>query len=208
MTSESGCPSEVKERLGLVQVYTGDGKGKTTCALGLAFRAVGCGLRVVMIQFLKPAGGYGEQISASRTEGFEIVPMGVDHMDENVPLEMDLELTRRAMDRSRDALTSGEYDLVILDEINNSMRFGHVTPSEVISMLESRAPHTEVVLTGRGAPQEVLDYADLVTEMRMVKHPMDRGVPARRGIEYRRGRTSEGRDGTAKSATTVDLAFT
>ena len=184
MSGTTGCPTDVKEGLGLVQVYTGNGKGKTTCALGLAFRAVGCGLNVIMIQFLKPAGGYGEHISASRMDGFEILPMGVDHMDENVPLERDLELTRAAMTKAREVLTSGEYDLVILDEINNSLKFNHVTPQEVIELLESRAPHTEVVLTGRGAPQEIIDYADLVTEMRMVKHPMDKGVPARRGIEF------------------------
>ena len=186
MTCDAGCPDDVKRELGLVQVYTGDGKGKTTCALGLAFRAVGCGLRVVMIQFLKPDAGYGEQISASRTENFEIIPMGVDHFEGRIPREEEIELTAKAMAKSREVLTSGEYDLVILDEINNSMKFGHVTPAEVISMLESRAPHTEVVLTGRGAPQEIIDYADLVTEMRLIKHPMDRGVPARRGIEYRR----------------------
>ena len=81
-------------------------------------------------------------------------------------------------------LTYGEYDLVILDEFNNSLKFNLVTPQEVIELLESRAPHTEVVLTGRGAPQEIIDYADLVTEMRMIKHPMDKGVPARRGIEF------------------------
>ena len=184
MSGTTGCPKDVKEGLGLVQAYTGNGKGKTTCALGLAFRAVGCGLNVIMIQFLKPDGGYGEHISASRMDGFEIVPMGVDHMDEKVPLEKDLELTRAAMAKAREVLTSGEYDLVILDEINNSLKFKHVTPQEVIDLLDSRAPHTEVVLTGRGAPQEIIDYADLVTEMRMIKHPMDRGVPARRGIEF------------------------
>ncbi len=180
-----GCPEETKRELGLVQVYTGNGKGKTTAALGLALRATGDGLNVIMVQFLKPDGGYGEQIAAARLGTFAIVPMGADHMcGEKVPKETDLELTRRAMAFSEEVLASGNYDLVILDEIVNSLRFGHVTPQEVIAMLERRAPHTEVVLTGRGAPQEIIDYADLVTEMRLVKHPMDRGVPARRGVEY------------------------
>ena len=103
---------------------------------------------------------------------------------ERVSKETDMELTRKAMAFSEEVLTSGNYDLVILDEIVNSLRFGHVTPQEVIAMLEKRAPHTEVVMTGRGAPQEIIDYADLVTEMKLIKHPMDEGVAARRGIEY------------------------
>lgn len=181
----SDCPADIKEKLGLVQVYTGNGKGKTTCAMGLAFRAVGCGLKVVMVQFLKPDCGYGEQLSAKRLDNFEMIPMGADHMcGQKVPKEEDLALTRKAMEKSREVLTSGEYDLVILDEINNSMRFKHVSAQEVIELLESRAPNTEVVLTGRGAPEEIIDYADLVTEMTMVKHPMDRGIPARKGIEF------------------------
>lgn len=179
-----GDAEDARAHLGLVQVYTGNGKGKTTCALGLAMRAVGCGLRVGMVQFLKPEGGYGEQVTARRL-GIDLFPMGADHMESRVSREEDLELTAEAMARSEGMLSSGEYDLVILDEINNSLRMGHVTAGEVLGMLGRRSPHTEVVLTGRGAPQELLDYADLVTEMRLVKHPMDRGIPARRGIEYR-----------------------
>lgn len=186
MAESTGCRSEVEERLGLVHVYTGNGKGKTTAALGLALRATGRGLRVIMIQFLKPDGDYGEQVAGRRLEGFEIVPMGADHMEGTVDGETEARLTAEAVARSEEALASGEYDLVILDEICNSMRFGHLTAGEVVDMLERRAPNTEVVLTGRGAPQEIMDYADLVTEMRLVKHPLDRGVPARRGIEYRR----------------------
>ncbi len=186
MAGSTGCASDIKEQLGLVHVYTGNGKGKTTTALGLALRATGRGLRVVMIQFLKPDGDYGEQIAGRRLEGFEIIPMGADHMESRVDRETDARLTAEDMAKSEEVLTSGWYDLVILDEICNSMRFGHLTASEVIDMLERRAPNTEVVLTGRGAPPEIMDYADLVTEMTMVKHPFDRGVPARKGIEYRR----------------------
>lgn len=179
------CPDEIKRELGLVHVYTGNGKGKTTTALGLGFRAAGRGLNVIMLQFLKPAGGYGEHISAEGFRNFEIVPMGADHMDGNeVPREKDLELTRKGLEKAEHVLVSGDYDLVILDEVNNSMRFGLLSPSELIAMLERRAPNTEVVLTGRGVPDEVVEYADLVTEMTLVKHPFDRGVPARKGIEY------------------------
>ena len=181
----SGCPEDIKKELGLVHVYTGNGKGKTTTALGLAFRATGRGLNVVMLQFLKPDGCYGEHIAGKRLEGFTIVPMGADHMcGEAVPREVDEELTRKGLEKAKEALTSGEYDLVILDEINNSMKFGLVDPKGLIELLESRAPHTEVVLTGRGVPQEIIDYADLVTEMKLIKHPFDKGIGARKGIEY------------------------
>lgn len=181
----SECPDEIKKELGLVQVYTGNGKGKTTTAMGLAFRAAGRGLNAIMLQFLKPANGYGEHLAAARFDGFTIEPMGADHMSgERISPEEEARLTRKGMERAEEVLLSGEYDLVILDEINNSMKFGLVKPQELIDLLERRAPHTEVVLTGRGAPQEIIDYADLVTEMRLVKHPFDRGVPARKGIEY------------------------
>lgn len=173
----------VKEKLGLVQVYTGNGKGKTMCALGLALRARGRDLSVAMVQFLKPDAGYGEQTEARRI-GIDVFPMGTDHFSGRVPEDVERELTAKAMAKSEEVLASGRYDLVILDEINNALRFGLVTPEETIAMLGRRAPNTEVVLTGRGAPQEIIDYADLVTEMRLVKHPMDRGVPARKGIEF------------------------
>lgn len=181
----SGCPEEVKRELGLVHVYTGNGKGKTTTALGLAFRATGRGMNVIMLQFLKPDGCYGEHIAARRTENFTMLPMGADHMcGKTVPREVDEELTRRGLEKAEEVLCSGEYDMVILDEINNSLKFGLLTSDELIRMLDRRAPNTEVVLTGRGVPQEIIDYADLVTEMRLVKHPFDRGIDARMGIEY------------------------
>ena len=181
----SDCPEEIKRELGLVHVYTGNGKGKTTTALGLAFRATGRGLNVIMLQFLKPDGGYGEHIASRNLENFTIVPMGVDHMcGETVPREVDEELTRKGLAKAEEVLTSGEYDMVILDEVNNSMKFGLIDPKGLIGMLERRAPNTEVVLTGRGVPQEIIDYADLVTEMTLVKHPFDRGICARKGIEY------------------------
>lgn len=181
----SGCPEEIKKELGLVHVYTGNGKGKTTTALGLAFRATGRGLNVIMLQFLKPDNCYSEHIASKRLDGFTIIPMGADHMcGQAVPREVDEELTRKGLEKAEEVLTSGEYDLVILDEVNNSMKFGLIEPKGLIEILESRAPHTEVVLTGRGVPQEIIDYADLVTEMKLIKHPFDKGIDARMGIEY------------------------
>ena len=176
---------QIKRELGLVQVYTGTGKGKTTACLGLAFRASGRGLKVIMLQFLKPANGYGEHMAADMIPNFTIVPMGADHMSgKAVTREEDIALTRDGMRKAEEALVSGEYDLVILDEINNTLAFKLATASDVISLLERRAPNTEVVLSGRGVPQEIIDYADLVTEMRLVKHPYDKGIDARKGIEY------------------------
>ena len=151
----------------------------------MAFRAAGRGLNVIMLQFLKPDGEYGEHISARKLENFTMLPMGADHMcGETVPREVDEELTRKGLEKAEEVLTSGEYDMVILDEINNSMKMKLIDPKGLIDLLERRAPHTEVVLTGRGVPQEIIDYADLVTEMTLVKHPFDRGVFARKGIEY------------------------
>ena len=181
----SGCPEDIKNRLGLVHVYTGNGKGKTTAAMGLAFRAVGRGLNVKMLQFLKPPKEYGEHMAAEMLPGFSIEPMGSDHMcGREVTKEQDIVDTRRGLERAEEVLTSGEYDLVILDEAINSIRLGLLTPQALIELLERRAPHTEVVLTGRGVPQEIIDYADLVTEMTLVKHPFDKGIGARKGIEY------------------------
>ncbi|MEA4977789.1 MAG: cob(I)yrinic acid a,c-diamide adenosyltransferase [Methanomassiliicoccaceae archaeon] len=173
-----------KDELGLVHVYTGNGKGKTTAALGLAFRAAGCGLKAIMIQFLKPSEEYGEQLAAKRFEGFEILSMGLDHMCSDVTRPEDIRLAHEALDRLSDILSSGKYDLVIADEINVAMSWELLKPEEVIDVLDKRAPFTEVVLTGRGAPDKIKDYADLVTEMVLIKHPFDKGIPARRGVEF------------------------
>jgi cob(I)alamin adenosyltransferase len=173
-----------KKNLGLIQVYTGDGKGKTTAALGLAFRATGCNLKVIMVQFLKPSEEYGEQIAAKKLENFEIVSMGLDHMSSAVTREEDICLAHEALSYFSKILSSGKYDIVIADEINVAMSWDLILPEEVIEVLEKRAPNTEVILTGRRAPQEIIDYADLVTEMRLIKHPFDAGIGARRGVEY------------------------
>jgi cob(I)alamin adenosyltransferase len=167
-----------------VQVYTGPGKGKTTASLGLAFRASGRGLNVLMIQFLKPADNYGEHMAAEKVPNFTILPLGLDHMVSKVPKEIDYKVARETLQRAKDEIYSGKYDLVILDEINNAMNWKLLNPTEVIDMLRGRPKNVEVVLTGRDAPKEIIEYADLVTEMRMIKHPFDKGIGARKGIEY------------------------
>ncbi|MDD3232903.1 MAG: cob(I)yrinic acid a,c-diamide adenosyltransferase [Candidatus Methanomethylophilus sp.] len=179
------CSRDIKEQLGLVQVYTGDGKGKTTASLGLGFRAAGCGLNVLMLQFLKPAAGCGEQLAVGHFDNFTFLPLGLDHMNgHRVDRATDLKVAAETFAKAKELIYSGKYDLVILDEINVAMDWELLDPAAVISMLQGRPEHIEVVLTGRHAPAAVIDYADLVTEMKMIKHPFAKGVGARRGIEY------------------------
>jgi cob(I)alamin adenosyltransferase len=180
----SSIPTVIKSKLGLVQVYTGNGKGKTTASLGLGFRASGQGLDVLMIQFLKPSDNYGEHKSADRIPNFTILPLGLDHMMSKVPREIDIAIAKETLQRAKEEIYSDFYDLVILDEINNVMDWKLLTPQEVIEMLEGRPAFIEIVLTGRGAPKEIIEYADLVTEMTLIKHPFDKGTKARKGIEY------------------------
>jgi len=177
-----------KERLtqGLIQVYTGDGKGKTTCALGLALRAIGQGFRVFMVQFMKGWGTGEAQSAAQRlAPDFTLRHFGRPALvNLRSPDPEDLALIREAWDLARQVLEAGEHDLVILDEINVALAFNLISLDEVMETLRHRPPWVEVVLTGRQAPPELLEIADLVTEMRPLKHYYEAGVPARRGIEW------------------------
>ncbi len=169
---------------GLIQVYTGEGKGKTTAALGLALRALGRGLKVFMLQFLK--GDDTGELHAGRLFGdnFVIEQTGLKGFIRRGKISLaDVQRAKQALQRAREILSSGDFDLVILDEINVAVYFELLSPKEVLDLLRDRAPNVEVVLTGRYAPQEILDAADLVTEMRNIKHYFHAGVPARRGIE-------------------------
>ena len=184
MIKMSSIPPEIKEKLGLVQVYTGPGKGKTTASLGLAFRASGRGLEVLMVQFLKPPENYGEHLAAEKVPNFTILPLGLDHMVSKVPRDIDLKIAAETLQRAKEEIYSGKYDLVIMDEINNTLSWKLLDPKDVIKMLKGRPPNVEIVLTGRNAPKEIIEYADLVTEMNMIKHPFEKGIGARKGIEY------------------------
>jgi len=170
---------------GYIQVYTGDCKGKTTAALGLAFRAVGRGLKVCMIQFMKGGGPYGEHFAAERlAPDLIIIPTGrAGWVNRENPDPEDVRLAGEALAMARTAATGGEYDLVILDEVNGAMGFGLVAVTDVLELLQAKMPQVELVLTGRNAPPEIVAAADLVTEMREVKHYYKAGVPARIGIE-------------------------
>jgi cob(I)alamin adenosyltransferase len=169
---------------GLLILHTGDGKGKTTAALGLALRAVGHGLRVLMIQFVKSDQATGEAAAALRlAPEFELRPMGCGFVfDEWTP--EDIAAAREAWAAACAALTSGQWQMVILDELTYCLREDVLPPGEVLAALADRPAGVHVVITGRGAPEALVAAADLVTEMRPVKHPWDAGIPGQRGIEF------------------------
>ena len=175
--------SALEGRRGLVQVYTGDGKGKTTAALGLALRASGHGLRTYIGQFMKGQ-EYGERTALAGHPYITLVQYGDPRFlrREDVRPEH-VAQAARGLEEARRAMRSGEYAIVVLDEANVAVWFGLLTEDQVHAFLDERPAAVEVILTGRRAPQSVIDRADLVTEMREVKHPYTQGIGAREGIE-------------------------
>lgn len=170
---------------GLVQVYTGDGKGKTTAALGLCLRAVGRGFRVCFVQFVKGRGETGEAVACKRVSpDFEMRRFGTGRFIRGSPSDQDRVEGEKALSAARDAVSSGDYGVVVLDEISHAVNLGVVSERDVVCMIRTRPAHVEVVLTGRGMPQGLLDEADLVSEMLERKHPFRSNVRARPGIEY------------------------
>ena len=174
------------DKKGLVIVHTGNGKGKTTAALGLALRAVGQGLKVCMVQFIKGSWKYGELRAPEFLPGFEIHPMGRGFVDLGAkePHPEDVALGRRTLAAAREKVLSGEYGLVILDEVNYAVTYGLVDVADVLSLIRDKPPALHLVLTGRDARPEVIEAADLVTEMREIKHPFQQGIKAQRGVEF------------------------
>ncbi|MFX1318752.1 MAG: cob(I)yrinic acid a,c-diamide adenosyltransferase [Promethearchaeota archaeon] len=169
---------------GMVQVYTGSGKGKTTAALGLGLRAAGHGFEVYMIQFMKGKINYGELNAVKYIPNFTIRQFGrPDFVDKSKPDAEDVKLAKAALAHAREIIERGTIDFLILDEVNVAMDFGLVTEQEVIALIESRPAHMELVLTGRYAPASIIELADLVSEVREVKHPYQKGVAARKGVE-------------------------
>ncbi len=177
-----------KGKHGFVIVYTGNGKGKTTAALGMAFRAIGRGWKVLMVQFMKGTWHYAELDTAQRlAPDLEIVPMGKGFykiLDDHFSEEEHKAAAKAALDFAHDKMLSGEYDLLILDEANNALSTGLLPLEAVMQFLDDKPSDFNVVLTGRAAPQELIDRADLVTEMREIKHPFQKGLLAKKGIDY------------------------
>jgi cob(I)alamin adenosyltransferase len=181
-----------KSELGLVQMWWGDGKGKTTAALGMALRALGRGFRIHLIQFLK--GGikgveafeeYGELKALKRFENFSFERYGMPEWLIGKPTEGHIEAGRQALAATARALSSGQYDMVIVDECLYAVQLGVISSEDLIRVVKGKAPHTECVLTGshKRLP-EIEEIADLVTEVRKIKHPFDRGIKARLGTEF------------------------
>ncbi|NIT36100.1 MAG: cob(I)yrinic acid a,c-diamide adenosyltransferase [candidate division Zixibacteria bacterium] len=170
---------------GTVQVYTGDGKGKTTAALGLALRAWGHGARVLVIQFMKGRINYGELEAARRLEGFDVEQYGRESfVDRDEPAAEDVALAAEALARARQVAGANEYDLVILDEVNVAADYGLIKTEDILDLIAKKPPEMELVLTGRRPPAGFVEAADLVSEVQETKHHYRIGIPARKGIEY------------------------
>jgi len=174
-------------RRGLIIVSTGPGKGKTTAAMGTALRAVGNGMRVLMLQFIKGSWHYGE-LDAVKAFGDKFIMKqmgrGFVKVGAEKPDPEDVRMVEEAWAESAQAIQSGEWDLVILDEINYAISYGMLDPAKVAAALKEKPEMVHVILTGRNAHPTIVELADTVTEMRQVKHAYEKGVQAQRGIEY------------------------
>lgn len=173
---------------GLVIVYTGNGKGKTTAALGMALRAVGYNYKICMIQFIKGSWHYGEMTSSSRLEPeFELIAIGkgfVGIIDDKSPREEHKKIAQEALRLSREKTESEKYDIIILDEINYAINLGLIKLEDVLDLIKNKPEKLNLVLTGNHAKKEIIEIADLVTEMREIKHPFKSGIKAKKGIDF------------------------
>jgi cob(I)alamin adenosyltransferase len=171
--------------MGLIHVYTGDGKGKTTAAMGQAMRAAGQGFKVYIVQFMKGWPYYGELDTVGEHPNITLKQFGrPDFVNKEHPEPVDIRMAQEALDHAREIVTSGKYDLVILDEVNVALEWKLIELQDLLSLLDERPEGVELILTGRYAHPDVIARADLVTEMREIKHPYRKGLLSRRGIDY------------------------
>lgn len=172
------------EQKGYIQVYTGNGKGKTTAAFGLSLRAVGAGKKVFFAQFVK--GQIYSEIEAVEKylPGITIKQYGLDCFIVNTPTEADIKAAKEGLAQVEQIIASGQYDVIVLDEANIAVYYNLFTVQELISVINKRAQNVEIIVTGRYAPQELIEIAHLVTEMKEIKHYYTQGVEARKGIEF------------------------
>ncbi len=175
--------TSLKRRKGLVIVNTGNGKGKTTAALGLLFRAWGHGMKVAMLQFLKSDAECGEHLAARRI-GLEVITHGSGFVRRPEDIEKGRKMALELWEMAKDKVLSGQYDMIVLDEFSYPLKLGWLAVDDVLDVLRRRPPTLHVIITGRDIPAGILDFADLVTEMREVKHPFRQGVVAQKGIEF------------------------
>ncbi|MFW9856502.1 MAG: cob(I)yrinic acid a,c-diamide adenosyltransferase [Candidatus Thorarchaeota archaeon] len=172
-------------QLGYIHVVTGDGKGKTTSALGMALRAAGHGFKVLIIQWMKKGWNYGEVKVLTAVPQITLVQYGrPEFVDRKNPKEIDITEAQAALSRARTAVEKEEWDILVLDEINVALDFGLISKAEVVKLVKQKPKKLEVVLTGRNAPQSIVALADYHTEIQSLKHPYNEEVLARRGVEY------------------------
>ena len=173
---------------GLVIVYTGNGKGKTTAALGMALRAIGYDHKVCMLQFIKGSWHYGEMDSSKKLEpNFELIAVGkgfVGILDDNSPREEHEKYAAEAVSICREKIFSEKYDVIILDEVNYAITLGLIDVQEIIKIIKEKPSELDLVLTGRDVKEEIVELADLVTEMKEIKHPFKSGIKAKKGIDF------------------------
>ena len=170
---------------GLVQIFTGNGKGKTTAALGTVIRALGHGRRVYLVYFMKGDYPYGERRILSKLPDVTMVSFGQKGFVDPANIKPEeKEQARLALAAAREAMLSGNYDLIVLDEVNIAAAWKLIEPNEVVKLISDKPLNVELILTGRGADAELIERADLVTEMVKIKHPYDKGIKARKGIDY------------------------
>ena len=176
--AEAGDPER-----GLVLVHTGDGKGKSSSAFGVVIRALGWGQSVGVVQFIKGTWITGEKQFFDKLGGVTWATMGEGFTWDTQDRDRDIAAAEAAFAKARSMMESGDFDLIVLDEINIALRYDYLTAEAVIAGLEARHPRCAVILTGRDAPQALCDYADLVSEMREGKHPYQAGIKAQRGVD-------------------------
>lgn len=174
-----------RDSTGQVLVFTGKGKGKTSAAVGVAIRAAGHGLRVFLVLFMKGEFPYGEQKALALLPNVTLCRFGsLEFCNPNQVKEEEKAEARKALQTAREALLSGGYDVVVLDEVNVAAAWGLISVEEVVELIKQKPPGVDLILTGRYADDRVLELADLVTEMVEVKHPYHKGVLSRKGIDY------------------------
>ncbi len=183
MSESPESPRGAPEK-GLLVIYTGEGKGKTTAALGMVFRALGRNHKVAVLQFIKGKWKTGERLFAQTLPQLQFATMGEGFTGGGQDLNIDRRTAQAAWEKAKEWIRSDGYFLVVLDEITYAIQYGFISLEEVVDALKNRPPGLTVVLTGRGAPESLVEMADLVTEMKKVKHPFDRGIPAKPGVDF------------------------